>query len=581
MAKSLLEPKARLGDLLIARGYLEPEQLQAALDEQRALGGAKLLGEILVDHEYCTEDHVLECLASEFGVPYVRLDNRLFDPKTFESIPRDFIEKYTVMPLFKVRDVLTVAVAEPTNVFLIDQLRDMAGCEVQIAAASAKAIRRMVQTYLPNTRVFVIDDIIDDANGDAVELIEESIEDIGADFETGDQSPIIRLVNYVLFNAAKEGASDIHIEPTERQLRIRYRVDGVLYKSLEPPIHLAPAVASRIKIMANMDISERRLPQDGRIQVLLEGRPIDLRVSTLPMTFGEKVVIRVLDNHGVTTSLEALGFGAQNLELFNHQISQPNGIALVTGPTGSGKTTTLYAALNQISGMENNVCTVEDPIEYQLGLINQFQANEKIGLTFANILRSLLRQDPDVIMVGEIRDAETARIGIQAALTGHLVFSTLHTNDACSAVTRLLNMGVENYLLGASLNMVLGQRLCRRTCPKCRKPYEPPKSMQAATERMGIEIQEYYRGVGCKRCRNTGFSGRIALHELLIIDEELRDIITAGGTRNEIREYAKQSGMIPLRYDGLRKANEGITTLEEVFRVTDDGWIPNESASVS
>ena len=579
MASPLLEPRRRLGDLLIARGYITLEQLDRVLDMQTAGGGASLLGELLVEQEFCSEEQVLECLAEELSLPFVRLDNRLFDSRLFETIPREFIEKHTVLPLFRVRDMLTVAVAEPTNVFLLDQLRELTGSKVQLAVATAKDIRRMVQTYLPNTRVFVIDDIIDDASGDAVELIEDSIDDIGADAEIAGQSPIIRLVNYIIYNAVREGASDIHIEPTERQLRVRYRVDGALHKALEPPVHLAPAVASRIKIMASLDISERRLPQDGRIHVLMEGRPVDLRVSTLPMTHGEKVVIRILDNQNINISLEQLGFSTEILEPFARQIQQPNGIVLVTGPTGSGKSTTLYAALNSVSTMEHNVCTVEDPVEFQLNLVNQFQVNEKIGLTFAAILRSLLRQDPDIVMVGEMRDGETARIGIQAALTGHLVFSTLHTNDACSAVTRLIDMGVESYLIGAALNMVLAQRLCRRICPRCRRSTEPSSAIRLAVEQLGIQIDEYSTGAGCRRCRTTGFSGRIAIHELLEIDEELREIITVRPSLKAIGDHARQQGMIPLRYDGLRKVREGITTVEEVFRVSGEGWAPVGAAS--
>ncbi|MCH7685171.1 MAG: Flp pilus assembly complex ATPase component TadA [Planctomycetes bacterium] len=575
----LLEPKLRLGDLLVSQGRLTPQQLDAALTDQMREAGDKLLGEVLLEKGYCTEENILECLAIDCGVPFVKLDSRMFDPKVFETISRDFIEKYTVLPLFQVGDVLTVAVAEPTNVFLLDQLREAAGCQVQIACASAKDIRRMVQTYVPNTRVFVIDDIIDDATESSVELIEQSIEDIGAEVDIAGESPIIRLVNYIVYNAVKEGASDIHIEPTERQLRIRYRVDGVLHQSLEPPIHLAPAVASRIKIMANLDISERRLPQDGRIHVMMEGRAIDLRVSTLPLTFGEKVVIRVLDDRTINIALEELGFSTGVHEQFAWQIERPNGIALVTGPTGSGKSTTLYAALNAVSTVEKNVCTVEDPIEFQLQMVNQFQVNEKIGLSFAAILRSMLRQDPDIIMVGEIRDSETARIAIQGALTGHLVFSTLHTNDACSAITRLIDMGVEDFLIGAALNMVLAQRLCRRICSKCKTAYDPPKHMQSAMQRMGFEIDEYYRGRGCPRCRNTGFSGRIAIHELLVIDDELRNIIATNPSLEQIRRHAHEQGMVPLRYDGLRKVKEGMTTIEEVFHVSDEVWIPRKVES--
>ncbi len=437
---SLLEPKRRLGDLLVKRGYLSEEQLQIVLDEQRSSRGAKLLGELLVERSWASEEQVLECLAVELGLPYVKLDTRLFDAKIVDTLPRDVIEKHTVLPLFKVRNTLTVAVSEPTNVFLAEQLAEVAKCEIQIVIAAAKDIRRMVQTYLPNERVFVIDDIIDDAKEDSVRLIEASVEDIAGDAVAAGQSPIIKLVNYILYNAVKDKASDIHIEPGDRLLRIRYRVDGALYQSLELPMNLAPAVASRIKIMASLDISERRLPQDGRIHVLMERHPIDLRISTLPGQFGEKVVIRVLDNEAINMSLQQLGFSADIYEQFRQQLEKPNGIALVTGPTGSGKSTTLYSALNTVNSIESNVCTVEDPIEFQLSGINQFQTNEKIGLTFGAVLRSLLRQDPDKVLIGEIRDEDTARVAIQAALTGHLVFSTLHTNDACGTVTRLLDI---------------------------------------------------------------------------------------------------------------------------------------------
>jgi type IV pilus assembly protein PilB len=378
------------------------------------------------------------------------------------------------------------------------------------------------------------------------------------------------LVNYVIFNAVKEGASDVHIEPAERCLRVRYRIDGRLYKSLEVPLHLLPAVTSRIKIMASLDISERRLPQDGRVHVALEGRKIDLRVSTFPTSRGEKTVIRVLDTRVVSLNLEELGFAEDVLKEFRANIHAPNGIVLATGPTGSGKSTTLYAALNAVSSMDNNVCTVEDPIEYHLPLINQFQVQEKIGLTFSRALRTLLRQDPDIIMVGEIRDEETARTAIQAALTGHLVFSTLHTNDACSAVTRLVNMGIEPYLIGAALNMVLAQRLVRRICAKCRQDYEPARTIRKALEQMGYDFEKFYRGVGCKSCRNTGFKGRIGVHELLMITDEIRDVIVAGPSAGNIRRLAVANGMITLRHDGFRKVREGITTVEEIFQIAGD-----------
>ena len=570
----LLKPRPRLGDLLVRQGFLTPEQLEQALALQAEGEGSKLLGEVLVEREFCTEEQVLECLAVEFNLPFVRLETRLFDPKAVELLPREFIEKHCVLPLFKLRDTLTVAVAEPSDVFLLDRLKSVARCEVQLAIASARDIRRMLQTYLPDSQVFVIDDIIDDVQSDAVELIEDSIDDIGSGSELAGQSPIIRLVNYIIYSAVKEGASDIHIEPTERQIRVRYRVDGALFKSLELPGHIAPAVASRIKIMASMDISERRLPQDGRIHVMMENRSIDLRVSTLPLAHGEKTVIRIMDNRSIPLSLAQLGFSSENLERFQTQIHKPNGIVLVTGPTGSGKSTTLYAALNTVSSIEKNICTVEDPVEFQLPLINQFQVNEKIGLSFAAMLRSLLRQDPDILMVGEIRDELTARTAVQAALTGHLVFSTLHTNDACSAVTRLVNMGVEGYLIGASLNGVLAQRLCRRICAKCKQAYEPPKAMLSVMQHMGLVSNEFYRGVGCAKCRNTGFSGRIAIHELLVVDDALREAICVSPTIQTVHEYARRAGMIPLRYDGLRKVKEGLTTIEEVLQSSDEGWLP-------
>ena len=557
----------RLGDLLLDKGYLSEEGLQTALAMQRKDSRNKLLGEILVELEYCTEDQIVECLAAEYGVPYAKLEARLHDPKIVEVLPREYVESNLVLPLFVIRDTLTIAVSEPSNLFLIDEIRSLSNLQVQIVAATPKDIRRMITT-LPNSKVFVIDDIIEDSESTDVTLIEEAIEDIGDVEEIAGQSPVIRLVNYIIFNAVKEGASDIHIEPAERCLRIRYRIDGRLYKSLEVPQHLLNAVSSRIKIMASLDISERRLPQDGRVNVLLEGRKIDLRVSTFPTAHGEKTVIRVLDTRTVSLILEDLGFAEDVLGTLQANIQAPNGIILVTGPTGSGKSTTLYAALNAISSMENNVCTVEDPIEYHLPLINQFQVQEKIGLTFSKALRTLLRQDPDVIMVGEVRDEETARTAIQAALTGHLVFSTLHTNDASSAITRLVNMGVEPYLIGAALNMVLAQRLVRRVCAKCRETYEPQRSIRKALQRMGHDFEVFYRGVGCRACRNTGFKGRIGIHELLVVNDELRDAIISDPSIGHTRQIAARCGMISLSRDGFRKVREGITTVEEIFHIS-------------
>jgi len=560
--------RARLGELLIQRGYLSEEQLQNALARQQEIGSTQLLGELLVEEGTCSEDQVIECLAAEYSVPYAKLDPKIVDPKILEVLPREFLEKQAVLPLFKVHDDLTVAMSEPANVFLLDELARITGCRIQVVATTAKDIRRMLQTYLPNANVFVIDDIIDDSQAADVTLIEEAPDDIGDMQEVAGQSPVIRLVNYIIYNGVKNGASDIHIEPDDKRMRVRYRVDGRLYKTLEPPSHLHPAVTSRIKIMANMDISERRMPQDGRIHVLMESQPIDLRVSTFPTAAGEKTVIRILDNRNLLVSLEQMGFSAAILENFKEQVHLPSGIALVTGPTGSGKSTTLYGALQEINSMDVNICTIEDPVEYHLSLVNQFHVNEKIGLTFATALRSILRQDPDVIMVGEIRDKETARTAIQSALTGHLVFSTLHTNDACSTVTRLINMGVEPYLIAASLNMALAQRLVRRICSKCKRPYEPDRTIRRVVKAMGFQIDEFYRGVGCKRCRNTGYTGRIGIHELLLLTDEISDLVIGNPSTVEIRRAAQQNGMKSMRWDGLQKVNEGLTTCEEVFNAS-------------
>lgn len=561
--------RQRLGNVLVERGYLTVAQLEDSLVIQEKSDSNKLLGEVLVECEFCTEDQVVEALAVEYEIPYAKLESRLFDSKIVDVLSREVIEKNLILPLFVIRDTLTLAVSEPSNQFLIDELHRQTGLSIQIVAATPRDIRRLIQT-LPNSKTFVIDDIIEDSDKAEVTLIEEVIDDIGDVAEVASQSPVIRLVNYILYNAAKEGASDIHIEPAEKCLRVRYRIDGKLYKSLEVPSHLLNAVVSRIKIMADMDISERRLPQDGRMNVAMDGRKIDLRVSTFATIKGEKTVIRVLDTRGTSLNLNELGFSEDILRKFQANIMAPNGIILVTGPTGSGKSTTLYGAMNDIATMENNVCTVEDPIEYNLPLINQFQVIEKVGMTFAMALRTLLRQDPDVIMVGEVRDEETARTAIQAALTGHLVFSTLHTNDAPSAITRLVNMGVEPFLISAALNMVLAQRLVRRTCTRCRQKYDVPRTLRRALEKMGCEIETFYKGVGCKRCRNTGYSGRLGVHEIMVVNDEIRDAVVAGASVGEIKRLGDENGMITLRQDGLRKVREGITTIEEVMHIAGD-----------
>ena len=566
MSQIAVENKMQLGELLLARDVVTAEQIETALAEQKDKGHRKLLGELLVEMGYCTENQIASALAQGYGVPYAQVGPKICDPKVLEILPREFLEEHIVLPLFKVHDVLTVAISEPTNVFLIDEIERISGCKVQIVCSTSKDIKVTLQTYLPAANVFVIDDIIDDEGLEDFTLIESIAQDISNLEEIAGQSPVVKLVNYLLYNAVRENASDIHIEPDDKKLRVRYRVDGKLYEKMCPPHQMHSALVSRIKIMAELDIAQRRLPQDGGIHVLMEGRPIDLRVSVMPGNFGEKVVIRVIDTQRMLFSLESLGFTVENLQLFRKVIQAPNGIVLVTGPTGSGKNTTLYAALSELNSEDVNICTVEDPVECNISGINQFQVNQTAGFEFSTALRSLLRQDPDIIMVGEIRDQATANIAVQAALTGHLVLSTLHTNDAPGAVTRLLDLGVAPYLAGASLIAVLAQRLVRKICANCKTEYEPPVSIRRVAEKTGGEIETFYRGVGCKKCRNTGYAGRIAIHELFAPNDEITEMINEGANLKKLRAKALHNGMVSLQSDGIGKVQAGIISIEEVLR---------------
>ena len=568
MSKIAVENKAQLGQLLVARDIVTPEQIEKALTEQKEKGHRKLLGELLVEMNYCTENQISSALAEAYGVPYAQVSPKICDVKAVEILPREFLEEHIVLPLFKVYDRLTVAVSEPTNVFLIDEIERISGCKVQVVCATTKDIKATLQTYLPAANVFVIDDIIDDQGLEDFTLIENITQDISNLEEIAGQSPVVKLVNYLIYNAVHENASDIHIEPDDKKLRVRYRVDGRLYEKMGPPHQMHSAIVSRIKIMAELDIAQRRLPQDGGIHVLMEGKPIDLRVSVMPGNYGEKVVIRIINPQKVLFNLESLGFTYENLQQFRQVIQAPNGIVLVTGPTGSGKNTTLYAALSELNSDEVNICTVEDPVECNMLGINQFQVYENVGFQFSTALRSLLRQDPDIIMVGEIRDEATANIAVQAALTGHLVLSTLHTNDAPGAITRLLDLKVAPYLVSASLIAVLAQRLIRKICPACKTEYEPPKSIRKAVEQIDDEVKKFYRGVGCKKCRNTGYSGRIAIHELLVPDEKIMEMINERTSLKKLRDKALQNGMVPLQKDGIEKVKAGIVSVEEVLRTT-------------
>ncbi|AQT68911.1 Type II traffic warden ATPase [Anaerohalosphaera lusitana] len=560
--------KFQIGQVLLERGLISDEQIAEALSVQKAEGHRKLLGEILVELNFCTENQISSALAEAYGVPYAQVTPKLCDPAVVETLPRDFCEEHVVLPLFRVYDVLTVAVSEPSNVFMLDEIERISGCKVQMVCGTAKDIHATLQTYMPAANVFVIDDIIEDQTLEDFSLIETMAEDISNLEEVAGQSPVVKLVNYLIYSAVQENASDIHIEPDDKRLRVRYRVDGRLYEKMSPPYQMHPAVVSRIKIMAELDIAQRRLPQDGSIHVLMEGRSIDLRVSVMPGNYGEKVVIRIIDARNMLKSLESLGFSYNNLELFREQINSPNGIVLVTGPTGSGKNTTLYAALSEINGEDVNICTVEDPVECNISGINQFPVTEMAGFNFSSALRSLLRQDPDVIMVGEIRDKETAKIAVQAALTGHLVLSTLHTNDSPGAVTRLIDLGVPPYLVSASLIAVLAQRLVRKICPDCKEEYDAPSNIRKVLDRWGVEDQRFYRGVGCRKCRNTGYVGRIAVHELFAPKAEILDRVTQGITLKELRKLAVEQGMVPLHLDGVEKVKAGITTIDEILRVT-------------
>ncbi|MGD0388005.1 MAG: GspE/PulE family protein [Tepidisphaeraceae bacterium] len=557
-----------LGQLLLAKGLIQQDQLESALEEQKRSGHQKLLGELLVEMRICTEDQIVEALAQAYAVPYARVSPKIADPKVIQVLPKEFLEKHQTLPLYLVEGVLTVAVSEPANVFLLEEIERLSGYQVQVVAATARDIKSTLQAYLPTDKVFVIDDIIEEVEPEEFNVIEQPIQDVvNLEAAAGD-SPVIKLVNYIIYNAVKEGASDVHVEPGEASLRIRYRIDGCLTEKLRPPHQMHAAVASRIKIMAGLDISERRLPQDGGIHVMMEKRPVDLRVSTMPGKHGEKVVIRIIDNEKASVNLEKLGFEYDTLKAWRKLINVPNGIVLVTGPTGSGKSTTLYASLQELNRGDVNICTVEDPIEYALTGVNQFQVNEKAGFTFANALRALLRQDPDILMVGEVRDTETAKLATQAALTGHLVLSTLHTNDAPGAITRLYNLGIEPYLVGATLVGVMAQRLVRKLCQHCKESYAPGVNEKRQIERLAGDVETLFKARGCPRCRNLGFSGRIGIYELLVPDDAMIELISRGATLNDLRDIAKKQGMTTLRGDGMEKVKAGITTLEEIYRVT-------------
>jgi type IV pilus assembly protein PilB len=559
--------RMQLGELLVERGVISTPQLKEALQEQASAGHRKLLGEILVEMHFATSGQVMEALAECYGVPYAKVTPRIADPRVTELLPRDFLESHCVLPLFLIRDVLTVAVSEPANLFLVEEIERLTGKSVQIVASTTSDIRSTFQSHLPTANVFVIDDIYRDVELRDFSVVESQVADLANLEEVAGKSPVVKLVNYVIFQAVQDRASDIHIEPDDHLCRVRYRIDGRLVTRQTPPHQMHPAVVSRIKIMSGLDISERRMPQDGDIHVMLDSRPIDLRVSTMPGKWGEKVVIRIIDNRSAIVPIERIGFAPSVVEEWKRVIHAANGIILVTGPTGSGKSTTLYSVLNELSSDELNISTVENPVEVNIPGINQFQVNEKAGFSFARALRSLLRQDPDILMVGEIRDPETATIATQAALTGHVVFSTLHTNDSISAVTRLVNMGIEPYLVAAMLRGVLAQRLVRKICPHCKETFEPDDNVLATLQETIGRIGELFRGAGCSRCHGKGYAGRIGIFELFAPGEAMLEAIGEGLSLHELRAIAARTGFRTLRHDGFEKALSSLTTVDEVLRV--------------
>ena len=559
-----------IGQQLLKRGVVESEQLDAAQRVLKQTPG-RHLSEILIEMGV-DEAAVQEVVASESRLPFARAeidDSESFDAKLLNRLGPEYCKENLVLPLRKEGSRLLIGTASPDDVFLLDDVKRRLGVtSVKHVLVTAGDIRGIVEAMTEDDAdEYNIDEILSDVDEDDVEVVQEKEDN--ADAEEAASSPVIRFVNHIIQTAMKEGASDIHIEPEEKALRVRFRIDGVLFDVMNPPKRMHAAITSRIKIMANLDIAERRLPQDGRIRATVIGRKIDLRVSTVPTPKGEKTVLRILDTRSINVGLDELGFAPDTLTIWKNQVALPNGIVLVTGPTGSGKTTTLYSSIQQMNIRKLNISTVEDPVEYNLDGITQIQAHEKIGMTFATALRALLRQDPDVIMIGEIRDLETATIAIQAALTGHLVLSTLHTNDAPSSITRLINIGTEPFLIGAAVNSVLAQRLVRRICKHCKAELTVTPEIEEFLTMHGIPASQVMKGKGCPRCRETGYSGRVGLYELLLLDDHLRDAIARNPNVTEFRRMCIERGMVTLREDGFQKVAAGSTTVEEVLRVTE------------
>ena len=561
----------KLGELLVRENMISLAQLQRAQTAQNKQGGR--LAYHLVRQGFIDETELTSFLSKQYGVPSVNLSDFEIDEEVIALISREVADKHTVIPINRIGSSVVVAMSDPSNIYAIDELKFITGFNIEVVVASEVAIRDAIERYYMGDEIDM-DDILADMDLDEyVEVAEDGDEvvDITELTRASDEAPVVRLVNLILVDAIKRNASDIHIEPYEKSFRIRYRIDGVLYEVMNPPLKLRDAVVSRVKIMSSLDIAERRLPQDGRIKLKIgRGKEMDYRVSVLPTLFGEKCVLRLLDKSNLQLDMTKLGFEEKPLQDFKENIHRPFGMVLVTGPTGSGKTTTLYSALAELNKTSENISTAEDPVEFNLAGINQVQMNESIGLNFAAALRSFLRQDPDIIMVGEIRDFETAEIAIKASLTGHMVLSTLHTNDAPSTISRLLNMDIEPFLVTASVNLVLAQRLARRICSECKEPFEVPRQalldLQIPEEL--VDSVQPMKGKGCKRCNETGYKGRVALYEVMVLGEQFKEYILQGYSTAELKHEAKRLGMQTLRMSGLNKLIEGMTTFEEITRVT-------------
>jgi type IV pilus assembly protein PilB len=569
-------PAARTGPrdlatLLVERGAVDPERMTSAQRVVKQTPGKKLSQALI---ELGVDEAAVQAAVAELArLPFERIDLKAkepFDQRSMVKLGQDYCRQKLVVPLRQDGSRIVVATASPDDVFLLDDVKRRLGVPtIKHVLVPAGDIIALLQSISESEASEVdVDEILANVDEEDVEVEQEEKQSDNVEAEA-ESSPVVRFVNLIIQTALKEGASDIHIEPDDKQLKVRFRIDGVLFEMMNPPRKMHAALTSRIKIMANLDIAERRLPQDGRIRATVLGRKVDLRVSTVPTSKGEKTVMRILDNRSISVTLDDLGFSEDTLTIWKNQIDMPHGIILVTGPTGSGKTTTLYASIRQMDTRKMNVSTVEDPVEYNLAGITQIQTHEKIGMTFAKALKALLRQDPDVVMVGEIRDQETANTAIQAALTGHLVLSTLHTNDAPSSVTRLINIGIEPFLVGAALNGVLAQRLVRRICTHCGADQPVPDEMKGFLAMHGIDSPTMRLGKGCSSCRETGYSGRLGIYELLVLDDFLRDRVAASPNVTEFRRICIERGMVTLRQDGFEKVKQGRTTVEEVLRVTE------------